>query len=83
MSNPEETTDGLDLSAPEYYLNRELSKLEFNERALHEALDERNPLLERVRFLSIFTQNMDEFFMKRVGGVTDPTLLRSPDGLAR
>jgi len=84
MSNPEETTDGLDLSAPEYYLNRELSKLEFNERALHEALDERNPLLERVRFLSIFTQNMDEFFMKRVGGLKQQIAAdvseRTPDG---
>jgi polyphosphate kinase len=84
MSNPEETTDGLDLSASEYYLNRELSKLEFNERALHEALDERNPLLERVRFLSIFTRNMDEFFMKRVGGLKQQIAAdvseRTPDG---
>jgi polyphosphate kinase len=84
MSNPEETTDGLDLSASEYYLNRELSKLEFNGRALHEALDERNPLLERVRFLSIFTRNMDEFFMKRVGGLKQQIAAdvseRTPDG---
>ncbi|MFD1587024.1 polyphosphate kinase 1 [Halorientalis brevis] len=82
--NAASTERTVDLSDPEYYLNRELSKLEFNERVLHEALDERNPLLERVKFLSIFTQNMDEFFMKRVGGlkqqivanVTDTT----PDG---
>jgi len=73
-----------DVEAPEYYLSRELSKLQFNERVLAEATDERNPLLERLRFLSIFTDNMDEFFMKRVGGlkqqraaeITEP----SPDG---
>ncbi|WP_415383264.1 polyphosphate kinase 1 [Halosimplex sp. TS25] len=58
-----------DRSATEYYLNRELSELAYQRRVLHEALDERNPLLERVRFLSIFTRNMDEFFMKRVGGL--------------
>ncbi|WP_459193737.1 polyphosphate kinase 1 [Halosimplex sp. J119] len=58
-----------DASASEYYLNRELSELAYQRRVLHEALDERNPLLERVRFLSIFTRNMDEFFMKRVGGL--------------
>ena len=82
----ESGADGSDpnLDAPEYYLSRELSKLRFNERVLAEAADERNPLLERVKFLSIFTRNMDEFFMKRVGGlkqqraaeVTEP----SPDG---
>ena len=60
---------GLDLSNPNYYLNRELSELEFQRRVLHEAQDDRNPLLERVRFLSIFTENTDEFVRKRVGGL--------------
>jgi len=62
-------THTFDRSAPEFYLNRELSELAYQRRVLHEATDERNPLLERVRFLSIFTRNMDEFFMKRVGGL--------------
>jgi polyphosphate kinase len=54
---------------PALYLNRELSWLAFNERVLHEAIDPRTPLLERVGFLAIFTSNLDEFFMKRVGGL--------------
>jgi polyphosphate kinase len=49
------------------WIDRDLSWLEFNRRVLHEALDERTPLLERVKFLAIFTSNLDEFYMKRVG----------------
>ncbi len=49
------------------WINRDLAWLEFNRRVLHEALDTRTPLLERVKFLAIFSSNLDEFFMKRVG----------------
>ena len=58
-----------DLDAPELYLNRELTWLSFNQRVLHEAEDPRTPLLERVKFLAIFSNNLDEFFMKRIGGL--------------
>jgi polyphosphate kinase len=54
---------------PSLYVNRELSLLEFQRRVLDEAKDERNPLLERVKFLAIFGSNMDEFFMVRVSGI--------------
>ncbi len=63
---PEPTAD---LSDPSLYLNRELTWLEFNWRVLHEAEDERTPLLERLKFLSITNSNLDEFIMKRIGGL--------------
>ena len=65
----EQTDQRPDLDAPEWYLNRELTWLEFNRRVLHEAADARNPLLERVKFLAILSSNLDEFFMKRIGGL--------------
>jgi polyphosphate kinase len=76
----------LHLEDPELYINRELSLLDFQRRVLEEAQDERNPLLERLMFLSFVGSNVDEFFMVRVAGlkrqvekgVSDP----GPDGMA-
>jgi polyphosphate kinase len=57
------------LKSPELYLNRELTWLAFNRRVFHEVLEARNPPLERVKFLAIVASNLDEFFMKRIGGL--------------
>ncbi len=58
-----------ELKHPGYYLNRELTWLNFQHRVLHEAKDRRNPLLERIKFLAIVGSNLDEFHMKRIGGL--------------
>ena len=81
---PVPATDEIDLADPGWYLNRELSALSFQKRVLAEAFDDRNPLFERIRFLEIFTRNIDEFCMKRIGGlkqqVAGTVTERSPDG---
>ncbi|MBN2885116.1 MAG: polyphosphate kinase 1, partial [Chromatiaceae bacterium] len=59
----------INLDDPSLYLSRELTWLAFNRRVLHEAEDARTPLLERVKFLAIVSNNLDEFFMKRIGGL--------------
>ena len=70
-----------DLYDEKYYINRELSWLEFNRRCLSEAMDPSNPLLERVKFLAICYGNMDEFFMIRVPGILAKTPIPGPDYL--
>ncbi|MCL2925178.1 MAG: RNA degradosome polyphosphate kinase, partial [Trichodesmium sp. MAG_R04] len=64
--NTVETPVEKNLSNPQYYFNREFSWLEFNRRVLSEGLDPRTPLLERLKFLGIFSSNLDEYFMVRV-----------------
>ena len=71
---------------PHLYINRELSWLEFNRRVLHEATDPRNPLLERLKFLAIFSTNLDEFYMVRVAGLRRQIAAKvehlPPDGMS-
>jgi polyphosphate kinase len=78
------TTTEPNLSDPHYYFSRELSWLEFNNRVLNEAFDPRTPLLERLKFLAIFSSNLDEYFMVRVAAlkqqVEAQVTKRSPDG---
>jgi polyphosphate kinase len=84
MPKPKKNSASMNLSDPQYYINRELSWLEFNHRVLHEACDPRTPLLERLKFLAIFSSNLDEFFMVRVAGLkqqVEATVnLLTPDG---
>jgi polyphosphate kinase len=81
---PVAASSSSNLERPDLYINRELSWIEFNRRVFEQAKDSRHPLLERVKFISIFETNLDEFIMIRVAGLKDQVASRttplSPDG---
>src|SRR5437879_6455928 len=79
-AKPAEPVATMSLDDPSLYLNRELSWLQFDRRVLEEALDPSVPLLERIKFLAIFTSNLDEFFMVRVGGLQQKVSAGIPVG---
>ncbi|MUL36327.1 polyphosphate kinase 1 [Gloeocapsopsis dulcis] len=84
MPRTKKTETEINLKDPQYYFNRELSWLEFNHRVLHEACDPRTPLLERLKFLAIFSSNLDEFFMVRIAALKEQVVAKvsqlTPDG---
>jgi polyphosphate kinase len=84
MTAKEIQLSSFDLQDPAWYFSRELSWLEFNSRVLHEAMDDRTPLLERVKFMAIFSVNLDEFFMVRVATIKQQiaagVIKTTPDG---
>jgi polyphosphate kinase len=84
MPKSKKSANPIDLHDPQYYINRELSWLEFNSRVLHEACDSRTLLLERLKFLAIFSANLDEFFMVRVAALKQQVEAKvaqlTPDG---
>jgi polyphosphate kinase len=84
MLSGEKSNSETNLRASQYYFNRELSWLEFNYRVLHEALDSRTPLLERLKFTAIFSSNLDEFLMIRVSTLKEQVqagvVQLTPDG---
>ena len=86
MTGTKSIDRAVDLNDPQYYFNRELSWLEFNRRVLAEAVDKRTPLLECLKFMAIFSSNLDEFFMVRVAAlkkqVEANVSKRSADGLS-
>jgi polyphosphate kinase len=86
MTKTKNTATEINLKDPQYYFNRELSWLEFNYRVLHEGMDERTPLIERLKFLAIFSSNLDEFFMVRIAALREQLEAQvtrlSPDGMS-
>jgi polyphosphate kinase len=84
-TTPSQYTIPKSLYNPQYFFNRELSWLRFNERVLHEAFDPRNPLLERLKFMAIFSSNLDEYFMVRISGLKQQIEAQvtklTPDGM--